>query len=97
LVPNWSAALALIALMGLTVSDALLRSFANRPILGAGDLVQVSWWWWSLARAAVRRRRAGHRHRVPSCVLLPALGRDDCSGHMSSAPPRCSTWPGAAG
>ena len=32
---------ALIALMGLTVSDALLRTFANRPILGSGDLVQV--------------------------------------------------------
>ena len=33
--------LALLALMGLTVSDALLRSLANRPILGAGDLIQV--------------------------------------------------------
>jgi TRAP-type transport system small permease protein len=32
---------ALLALMLLTVSDALLRSFANRPILGAGDMVQV--------------------------------------------------------
>jgi|GEM_PF-1509605 len=32
---------ALLALMGLTVSDALLRTFANRPILGGGDLVQV--------------------------------------------------------
>lgn len=34
-------AVALLALMALTVSDALLRSFANRPILGGGDLVQV--------------------------------------------------------
>jgi len=33
--------LALVALMGLTVSDALLRSFLNRPILGAADMVQV--------------------------------------------------------
>lgn len=33
--------LALFALMTLTVSDALLRSLGNRPILGAGDLVQV--------------------------------------------------------
>lgn len=32
---------AVFALMLLTVSDALLRSFANRPILGANDLVQV--------------------------------------------------------
>ncbi len=33
--------LALIALAGLTVSDALLRSLLNRPILGAADIVQV--------------------------------------------------------
>lgn len=32
---------AVFTLMLLTVSDALLRSFANRPILGANDLVQV--------------------------------------------------------
>lgn len=34
--------LALLALVGITVSDALLRSLANRPILGAGDLIQVT-------------------------------------------------------
>ncbi len=33
--------IAIFALMLLTVSDALLRSFANRPILGGNDLVQV--------------------------------------------------------
>ena len=33
--------LALAALTLLTVADALLRSFANRPILGADDLIQV--------------------------------------------------------
>jgi TRAP-type C4-dicarboxylate transport system permease small subunit len=33
--------LALLALAGLTVSDALLRSLLNRPILGAADIVQV--------------------------------------------------------
>jgi TRAP-type C4-dicarboxylate transport system permease small subunit len=33
--------MALLVLMGLTVSDALLRSLANRPILGASDLIQV--------------------------------------------------------
>ena len=45
---RWSAAMveglggvALLLLLVLTVSDALLRSLANRPILGAGDLVQV--------------------------------------------------------
>ncbi len=32
---------ALIALMVLTVTDALMRSLANRPILGGGDLIQV--------------------------------------------------------
>lgn len=31
----------LFLLMMLTVSDALLRSFANRPILGAADTIQV--------------------------------------------------------
>lgn len=31
----------LLLLMILTVSDALLRSFANRPILGAADTIQV--------------------------------------------------------
>lgn len=36
-----AGALGLLALMGLTVSDALMRSFLNRPILGSGDLVQV--------------------------------------------------------
>ncbi len=33
---------ALLLLMGLTVSDALLRSLANRPILGGSDLIQVT-------------------------------------------------------
>ncbi len=33
--------IALIALMVLTVTDALMRSLANRPILGGGDLIQV--------------------------------------------------------
>lgn len=32
---------ALVALAVLTVSDALLRSFANRPIRGANDMIQV--------------------------------------------------------
>lgn len=32
---------ALIGLMVLTVTDALMRSLANRPILGGGDLIQV--------------------------------------------------------
>jgi TRAP-type C4-dicarboxylate transport system permease small subunit len=33
--------IAIFLLMLMTVSDALLRSFANRPILGGNDLVQV--------------------------------------------------------
>ncbi|MFN3954044.1 MAG: TRAP transporter small permease [Pararhodobacter sp.] len=36
-----AGALGLLALMGLTVTDALMRSFLNRPILGSGDLVQI--------------------------------------------------------
>ena len=33
--------LCLAALLALTVSDALLRSLANRPVFGASDLIQV--------------------------------------------------------
>ncbi len=33
---------ALVFLMALTVADALMRSLLNRPILGGGDLVQVT-------------------------------------------------------
>jgi len=34
--------LALVVLLAITVSDALMRSLLNRPILGGGDLVQVA-------------------------------------------------------
>jgi len=33
--------LMIFALMGLSVSDALLRSFANKPIYGANDYIQI--------------------------------------------------------
>jgi len=36
-----SGALIIFALMGLSVSDALLRSFFNKPIFGANDYAQI--------------------------------------------------------
>lgn len=36
-----SGALIVFALMGLSVSDALLRSFFNKPIFGANDYAQI--------------------------------------------------------
>lgn len=36
-----SGALIIFALMGLSVSDALLRSFFNKPVFGANDYAQI--------------------------------------------------------
>jgi TRAP-type C4-dicarboxylate transport system permease small subunit len=38
---EFTGGLGILTLMLLTVSDALLRSFANRPLAGANDLTQV--------------------------------------------------------